>query len=226
MAFYINKMVSGERSTGQKDRDNMSLFQAVKQAVDTREAAEVYGLEVNNSGMAICPFHDDYNPSMKVDERYHCFACQADGDVIDFVANYFELSKIDAAKKIAKDFGIEYQSVGYKKQKSFKKINRPKPVRKEISIDNEFNKRIRTYNNILCEYKVLLESYKTIFKPIESDDDLHPLFVKAITNLDRIDYLISMVNGTTEEKILVVIDYGKEITKYEKIIGTIKSRIA
>ena len=204
----------------------MSLFQAVKQVVDTREVAEVYGLEVNNSGMAICPFHDDNNPSMKVDERYHCFACQADGDVIDLVANYFELSKIEAAKKIAKDFGIEYQSVGYKKQKSIKQINRPKPIRKEISVDNEFNKRIRTYNNILCEYKVLLESYKTIFKPSESDDDLHPLFVKAITNLDRIDYIISMVNGTTEEKILVVMDYRKEIVNYEKIIRTIKSRIA
>ena len=183
-------MVSGERGTGQNDRVNMSLFQAVKEVVDTREAAEVYGLEVNNSGMAICPFHDDNNPSMKVDERYHCFACQADGDVIDFVANYFELSKIDAVKKIAKDFGIEYQSVGYKKQKSVKQINRHKPIRKEISVDDEFNKRIRTYNNILCEYKVLLESYKTIFKPSESDEDLHPLFVKAITNLDRIDYLI------------------------------------
>lgn len=219
-------MVSGERGTGQNDRVNMSLFQAVKEVVDTREAAEVYGLEVNNSGMAICPFHDDNNPSMKVDERYHCFACQADGDVIDFVANFFELSKIEAAKKIAKDFGIEYQSVGYKKQKSIKQINHPKTIRKEISVDNEFNKRIRTYNNILCEYKVLLESYKTIFKPSESDGDLHPLFVKAITNLDRIDYLISIVNGTTEEKILVVLDYGKEITNYEKTIRTIKSRIA
>ena len=72
----------------------------------------------------------------------------------------------------------------------------------------------------------VLESYKTIFKPSESDEDLHPLFVKAITNLDRIDYLISMVNGTTEEKILVVMDYGKEIVNYEKIIRTIKSRIA
>lgn len=204
----------------------MNLFKSVKESVDTREAAEVYGLEVNNSGMAICPFHDDNNPSMKVDERYHCFACQADGDVIDFVANYFELSKIDAAKKIAKDFGIEYQSVGYKKQKSVKQISRPKPIRKKISVDNEFNNRIRTYNSILCEYKVLLESYKTIFKPSENDENLHPLFVKAIINLDRIDYLISMVNGKTEEKLLVVIDYGKEIVNYEKIVRTIKSRIA
>ena len=34
--------------------------------------------------MACCPFHDDKNPSMKVDQRFHCFGCGADGDVIDF----------------------------------------------------------------------------------------------------------------------------------------------
>ena len=45
---------------------------------------------------------------------------------------------------------------------------------------------------------------------------MHPLFVKAITNLDRIDYLISMVNGTTEEKILVQIKFLKT-TKRQKM---------
>ena len=35
--------------------------------------------------MACCPFHDDRHPSMKVDRRFHCFACQGDGDVIDFI---------------------------------------------------------------------------------------------------------------------------------------------
>ena len=29
--------------------------------------------------MACCPFHDDKHPSMKVDRRFHCFGCQADG---------------------------------------------------------------------------------------------------------------------------------------------------
>ena len=211
---------------GQKDRVNMSLFQAVKQAVDTREVAEVYGLEVNNSGMAICPFHDDNNPSMKVDERYHCFACQADGDVIDFVANYFELSKIDAAKKIAKDFGIKYQSVGYKKQKSIKQVNRPKPIRKEISVDNEFNKRIRTYNNILCDYRDLLESYKIVFAPNCGDEELHPMFVKAIKKIDFVDYLISLANGTTEEKIRLLIQYESEVRKYDKISSTVRQKIS
>ena len=45
----------------------------------------MYGIEVNRSGMACCPFHDDKNPSMKLNEEYfYCFGCGATGDVIDF----------------------------------------------------------------------------------------------------------------------------------------------
>ena len=61
----------------------MNIFEAVKQSVTTRQAAESYGIRVNKNGMAVCPFHRDKNPSMKVDRRFHCFGCQADGDVID-----------------------------------------------------------------------------------------------------------------------------------------------
>jgi DNA primase len=47
-----------------------NLFSYVKEAVTTREAAEFYGIRVNRSGMACCPFHNDKNPSMKLcDER-------------------------------------------------------------------------------------------------------------------------------------------------------------
>lgn len=64
----------------------MILFEAVKQSVTTRQAAEYYGIRVNRNGMCLCPFHEDKHPSMKVDKRFHCFACQADGDVIDFAS--------------------------------------------------------------------------------------------------------------------------------------------
>ena len=56
----------------------MNVFEAVKQNLTTRQAAELYGIPVNRHGMAVCPFHNDKNPSMKVDKRFHCFACQAD----------------------------------------------------------------------------------------------------------------------------------------------------
>ena len=65
----------------------MNLFEAVKESVTTREAAERYGLHVRRNGMCVCPFHNDKNPSLKVDKRYyHCFGCQAHGDVISFTA--------------------------------------------------------------------------------------------------------------------------------------------
>ena len=80
-------------------------FKAIKGLVTAREAAEHYGLTVNSRGMALCPFHDDHNPSMKLDERFHCFGCGEDGDVIDFTAKYFNLSLKEAAEKLLADFG-------------------------------------------------------------------------------------------------------------------------
>ena len=85
----------------------MTLFESVKQAVTTRQAAERYGLEVNRSGMAIRPFHEDHNPSLLLDQRFYCFGCHATGDVIDFTARLFGLSLYHAAQKLAADFGID-----------------------------------------------------------------------------------------------------------------------
>ena len=77
----------------------MNVFEAVKQSVTTRQAAEHYGIRVNRNGMACCPFHNDKTPSMKLDKRFHCFGCGADGDVIDFVAALYGLGKKEAAGK-------------------------------------------------------------------------------------------------------------------------------
>ena len=88
-----------------------SLFEVVKQSVTTIAAAEHYGIEVNRSGMAKCPFHSDQSPSLKLnDEYYYCFGCGATGDVIDFVARLFQISNKDAAEKIAADFGLQYDN--------------------------------------------------------------------------------------------------------------------
>ena len=37
----------------------MSIFEAVKQSVTTRQAAERYGIRVERNGMCRCPFHDE-----------------------------------------------------------------------------------------------------------------------------------------------------------------------
>lgn len=76
----------------------MNVFEAVKQSVTTRQAAEHFGIRVRRNGMCVCPFHADKNPSMKVDRRFHCFGCQADGDVIDFVSR-LEAVSLSAPRK-------------------------------------------------------------------------------------------------------------------------------
>ena len=87
----------------------MNVFETVKQSVTTRQAAEHYGIHVGRNGMACCPFHNDKTPSMKLDRRYHCFGCGADGDVIDFAAALYGLGKKEAAVQLAQDFGLSYE---------------------------------------------------------------------------------------------------------------------
>ena len=41
----------------------LNVFEAVKQNVTTRQAAELYGISVSRNGMAVCPFHNDKNPA-------------------------------------------------------------------------------------------------------------------------------------------------------------------
>ena len=84
----------------------MKFFETIKQFVTTRQAAKAYGLEVDVHGMALCPFHADHHPSLKLDQRFYCFGCGASGDVIDFTAKLFGISLKDAAQKLAEDFGI------------------------------------------------------------------------------------------------------------------------
>ena len=100
----------------------MNVFEVVKQSVTTRQAAEHYGVRVGRTGMCVCPFHDDKNPSMKVDRRFHCFGCQADGDVIDFVSRLKNVSPKEAALMLAQDFSIPYED-----KEPPSRSRRPKP---------------------------------------------------------------------------------------------------
>ena len=40
----------------------MRIFEIVKENVNLREAAELYGIDVNRYSKALCPFHNDRHP--------------------------------------------------------------------------------------------------------------------------------------------------------------------
>ena len=50
----------------------MRIFEIVKENINLREAAELYGIDVNRYGKALCPFHNDRHPSLYVaDDHYY-----------------------------------------------------------------------------------------------------------------------------------------------------------
>ena len=58
--------------------------------------------------VAICPFHDDTNPSMVISpekKMFKCFVCGTGGDAISFVSKYLHISYREAMKKVAEISG-------------------------------------------------------------------------------------------------------------------------
>ena len=159
----------------------MSTYARIKQIVTTRQAAERYGLSVNQSGMVRCPFHEDHNPSMKVDDRFYCFGCHASGDVIDFTARLFGISPKDAAKKLAIDFGID-----------------PRPSA-QSEIPNchaePTQDRERLCICVLLEYLRHLRIWQLRYRPEEPGDPIHPRFAEAMKALPTVNHLLDCLLG-------------------------------
>ncbi len=51
---------------------------------------------------ALCPFHSEKSPSFCIDKnnRYHCFGCNEDGDVIEFIQKKNNIEFLDAVKEL------------------------------------------------------------------------------------------------------------------------------
>lgn len=135
----------------------MNVFEAVKQSVTTRQAAEHFGIRVGRNGMCVCPFHADKNPSMKVDRRFHCFGCQADGDVIDFVSRLEAVSPKEAALMLAQEFSIPYED------KEPHHRNQRKP--RQETPEQRFRRMERYCFRVLCDYRNLLHRWKEDYAP-------------------------------------------------------------
>lgn len=171
----------------------MNVFETVKTSVNTREAAEHYGIEVNRYGKALCPFHNDRHPSMVVyDDHYHCFACGEHGDVIDLVASLYGLPVYDAANKLAYDFGISQDKPPAKEMAE--KRNRKSEAQRLR--ENE-----KLCFSALLAYMKLLQEWKQRYAPKTPDEKWHPHFMEACDRLDYVEYLVdTLIGGDSYER--------------------------
>ena len=184
-----------------------NVFEAVKQSVSTREAAEFYGIKVRRNGMACCPFHDDKNPSMKVDQRFHCFGCGADGDVIDFIAKLFDLSPKEAAEKLAQDFGLIYDSQAPPRRRYVRQKTEAQKFRED---------RQQCYR-VLSDYYYLLKKWEADHSPRTPEEKPHPRFVEAIHKKIYVEYLLDLfLYESEEEQKAWIAEHTAEITHLER----------
>lgn len=95
---------------------------------------------------AICPFHDDHNPSLSISPEkqiYMCFVCGASGNVFNFVMNYENISFTSAVIKVANLVGINLDI---------------KQDKKEIVKSNKYDSYYKIFNIVSKYYQNNLNS--------------------------------------------------------------------
>ena len=64
---------------------------------------------------ALCPFHDDHNPSLELNperQSYKCWSCGAGGDIFDFVKDYERVEFPEALRMLAERAGVALDEPG------------------------------------------------------------------------------------------------------------------
>ena len=175
----------------------MRIFEIVKENVNLREAAELYGIDVNRYGKALCPFHNDRHPSLYVaDDHYYCFACGEHGDVIDFVGRLFQLSPYDAARKLMADFHLSPD-----KPPSAAALH-AKRIRTEAQ---QLRENERLCFSILSDYAHVLRDWKVRYAPQSPAEAPDERFVEACHKLDEVEYYLDILtSGNSYERSEVI----------------------
>ncbi len=180
----------------------MNVFEAVKQSVTTRQAAERYGIKVNRNGMCVCPFHNDKNPSMKVDRR-----------------RLHGIGSKEAALMLARDFSIPYEDG---------RNARKQPIRPRLRRESEeqkFKRMERHCFRVLSDYYHLLRRWKEEHAPRQPDEAWNPRFVEALQNMSRVEYLMDvLLSGELPERAALITGHGKEVRNLERRMAELTAR--
>ena len=164
----------------------------IRENVDAREAAKLYGLKLNRSDMALCPFHGEKTPSFKVyRDHYYCFGCQESGDVISIAMKLTGLDFAGAMERLAVDFGVApipengvkpFADVRYERSAQFR----------------------RDTDRFWKEFDKWAAGFRTLME--RSDPRTHAdggnvsLYMAAASHLDYLDHIRESFWGVTDDR--------------------------
>ncbi len=70
--------------------------------------------KVGSEYKTLCPFHDDSNPSLSVNDEkgvYYCYSCKAGGNIITFIKDFKNLNSKEAINEIGSFFNIKVSNI-------------------------------------------------------------------------------------------------------------------
>lgn len=166
--------------------------ETINNYVSLEIAAEVYGLEFNRVGFAICPIHKEKTPSFKIHKgKFHCFGCGWRGDIIDLVRALFNLSFKTAIAKINDDFSVGLplgRKLTLRERRDIQR-RRKRIVAERIRRENtKFIHQLRR-DRLWSEWH-RLDKNLVDYAPESETAEWHPLFCEALRDMAYLEYQI------------------------------------
>ena len=155
--------------------------------------------KIGSEYKTICPFHDDKNPSLSVNDEkglYYCYSCKAGGNLITFIKDFKNLNSQEAIKEIEDFFNIKISTTNY-----------------NIPDDSNKKNKLFSINNLIAElYNKFLSTNKSGAKAISylksrgfDDEDIKENMIGFAP--DSWNFLSSFVKNKIE-KLDVLEDLG------------------
>jgi len=158
------------------------LYDLIKKKVNLADflekeiKCELEWLETDTSAKAICPLHQEKEPSFRINKTddgvwlYYCWGCGKKGTIIDFFMDYYDISNAgESVLMICKKFGIKNDTDA----STIKDVKRIVSMKKKLDCAN-----IVASNQCRCllrhnydkNSKWVAASYKKINKALDEED--------------------------------------------------------
>lgn len=181
--------------------NNRYYVEKIKDRVTMHDVVSRYGFKVGHNKRIQCPFHkgEDFNLGYKKD-FFKCFVCGENGDVITFVQKYHGLSFSDTLIRMDDDFylglGIcnhltDRERMRIAKEAFEEKLKRKKEQMHRARLDE-------AYHNAYDEF-ARLDRQLIEHKPKADDEDLHPLYIEALQNIEGARYKLECAEKELHE---------------------------
>ncbi|MGI6225756.1 MAG: CHC2 zinc finger domain-containing protein [Peptococcales bacterium] len=158
-----------------------------------------------NKGLAKCPFHRDYNPSLSLDfnkNKFYCHGCGAHGDQLDYVGMIYDLPLKDVLSLLSRELNIKRDQGDLQKLKQ--QIEEEKLLRK---LTKTFDEKVANYYSLFCEiYKSLCKMIDLIDSPEDLD---RSEIVKALHWKTWWEEILDGMSGENTKDKIMAIEIGR-----------------